>query len=368
MRFNWVVVGAGFTGLTFAHQKACQGKSVLVVEQRDHIGGNAWDEYNEVGVLDHIYGPHIFHTNSNSVVNFLSRFTEWRPYTHFVRAEIEGKLVPIPFNLNSIDLVFGDPLASTLRGVLVDEYGYGSRVPILKLRQHERPEIKFLADFVYKNVFEGYTRKQWGVAPEDLAPSVTARVPVSVSRDDRYFGDRYQIMPKRGYAHLFRKMADVPGLKVLLKTTWQSIKSDIETDNILFTGPIDEFFEYKFGDLPYRSLRFEREHTTREVNWRHSVTNFPNSLNCTRTTSMRALSGQKAEFNTLISEYPEGYKRGSNIPYYPVPNDANQDLYRRYKELAERQKTTLFAGRLAEYQYYNMDQAVARALMLAEKY
>jgi len=364
MQVDWLIVGAGLTGATMAERIATErGESVLIVDQRDHVAGNAWDEYNEYGVLEHKYGPHIFHTNSKDVWAYLSRFTKWRPYFHTVLGSVEGQLVPLPFNLNSMDQLFPSDMAARIGKKLIDGYGYGSRVPILKLREVEDPDLKFLADYVYKNVFEQYTRKQWGLKPEDLAPSVTARVPILVSRDDRYFQDIYQAMPLHGYGTMVRKMLKHPNIKVMLNTRWQDICDQVKFKRMVFTGPIDEFFNYKHGELPYRSLKFDVQ-TLPQVQYQSApVVNYPNEYDYTRITEQKFLSGQVHSHTTILTEYPQAHVVGKTVPYYPIPTDQNRELYRLYENEAKELKgRVIFIGRLADYMYYNMDQAVARAL------
>jgi UDP-galactopyranose mutase len=259
---DWLIVGAGLTGATLAERIATQrGESVVIVDQRDHIGGNAYDEYNEHGILTHKYGPHIFHTNSREVFDYLSNFTAWRPYMHRVLGAVEGRLAPLPFNLDSLEALFTPALAARMAEKLVSSYGFGARIPILKLREAEDADLKFLADYVYRNVFENYTKKQWGLTPEELSPAVTARAPIRVSRDDRYFQDEYQAMPRDGYTAMARRMLAHPNIRILLKTRWQEAKDEIRHERLVFTGPIDEFFEFRHGALPYRSLRLRSRRT-----------------------------------------------------------------------------------------------------------
>lgn len=366
MRVDWLIVGAGFTGCTLAERIASElGQRVLVVERRDHIGGNAYDFYNEHGLLVHKYGPHIFHTNAKEVWEYLSQFTQWRPYYHRVLAVVEGKKIPVPFNLSSLSMVFPPRLAARLEGLLVSEFGYGKRVPILRLMQHPKGDLRFLAQFVYEQVFLGYTLKQWGLRPEELDPCVTGRVPIVISRDDRYFPDRYQAMPVQGYAELFRRMLKHPNIRLLLNTDYREIRDEVRFNRMVFTGPIDEFFDYMHGRLPYRSLRFE--YLTLDVEWYQEVAtvNYPNDYDFTRVTEQKYLSGQAGPKTTLIREYPEPYRPGLNEPYYPVLQDESRERYTLYVEEARKLgKAVLFAGRLADYKYYNMDQAVARALKL----
>ena len=369
VKVDWLIVGAGYTGAVLAERIASQlGQKVLVIERRDHIAGNAYDYYDPHGILVHRYGPHIFHTNSKRVWDYLSQFTEWRPYYHRVRALIEGKEIPLPFSLASLRALFSERLANKLEEKLIAHCGYGARVPILKLREAEDPDLRFLADYVYRHVFEGYTLKQWGLRPEELSPTVTARVPVLVSYDERYFQDTYQAMPKEGYTALFRRMLSHHNIKVLLKADWREVEGEVCFDRMVFTGPIDEFFGYLHGSLPYRSLRFELEHHPRLYVQEVGQMNYPNEYPYTRITEFKHLTGQDyLPHTTLAYEYPEAYEPGKNEPYYPVPKEENEERYQLYLKEAERLKAVIFAGRLGDYRYYNMDQAVARALKLFEE-
>ena len=367
--FDWLIVGAGFTGATLAERIATQlGQKVLIVERRDHIGGNAYDYYDEHGILVHKYGPHIFHTNSKKVWDYLSQFTEWRPYYHRVLAVVDGKKVPIPFNLNSLYTLFPPKHAEKLEGLLIKNFGFGVKVPILKLRESAEGELRLLADYIYEKVFYGYTLKQWELKPEELDPSVTGRVPVYISRDDRYFQDRYQGMPKQGYASLFQRMLSHTNIKVLLNTDYREIADEVRFNRMIYTGPIDEFFDYMHGPLPYRSLRFE--FMTLEEEWHQEVgtVNYPNEYDFTRITEQKHLTGQRLPWTTLVVEYPQTYQPGKNEPYYPIPREENRERCSIYeKEAAKLKGSLLFAGRLADYKYYNMDQAVARALKIFEE-
>jgi UDP-galactopyranose mutase len=364
MKFDWLIVGAGLSGATFAERIASQrNESVLIIDQRDHIAGNTWDEYNEQGILEHKYGPHIFHTNSKEVWDYLSKFTEWRPYFHKVLASVDGMLIPLPFNLNSIDMLFPEALSKKLSEKLINTYGFGNRVPILKLREAEDRDLCFLAEFVYQNVFEKYTNKQWGFKPEELSPSVTARVPIIVSRDDRYFQDTFQAMPKNGYGSMVRNMLKNSKIHTLLNTRWDDIKDKINFNRVIFTGPIDEYFGFKYGKLPYRSLYFDVKTLSRENYQSAAVINYPNEYEFTRITEQKWLTGQKSENTTIITEYPIEYIYGENIPYYPIPTENNKNQFKKYEsEVGLDSKKTIFSGRLADYTYYNMDQAVASAL------
>jgi UDP-galactopyranose mutase len=369
MKVDWLIVGAGFTGSTLAERIATQlGQTVLVVERRSHIGGNAYDEHDQSGVLVHRYGPHIFHTNCQKVWDYLSQFTEWRPYQHRVLAVVDGKKVPVPFNLTSLHRLFPSSAATRLEDLLIRHYGYGAKVPILRLRESANQELKALADFVYEKVFLGYTLKQWELRPEDLDPSVTGRVPVHVSRDDRYFQDTYQAMPLRGYAELFRRMLAHPNIEVMRDTDYKRIEDQVRFDRMVFTGAIDEFFDYVHGPLPYRSLTFE--FLTLDCEWYQEAgtINYPNGERFTRITEQKYLSGQALPRTTIVREYPEKHVPGQNEAYYPIPREENREQHKLYlREAAKLNGSVLFAGRLGDYKYYNMDQAVGRALRLFEE-
>ncbi|MBP1991409.1 UDP-galactopyranose mutase [Paenibacillus eucommiae] len=365
MKVDWLIVGAGFTGATLAERIASQlGQKVLLVDRRDHIGGNSYDCYNEEGILIHKYGSHTFHTNSSMVWNYLSRFTEWRHYFHNVLAVVDGKKIPVPFNLNSIYALFPKKYAEKLEELLIQHYGYGVKVPILKLRESASGDLSFLADYIYKKVFYHYTLKHWELNPEELDPSVTARVPVYISRDNRYFQDTYQGIPKHSYATLFSRMLNHPNIRVLLNTDYKEIIGDIKFKRMIYTGPIDAFFDYKHGTLPYRSLRFDFDTLNQEYFQEAGTINYTNEYEFTRILETKHLTGQISPKTTITYVYPQQYNQQSE-PYYPVPRAENRQLYNLYAKEAEQIKDkVLFAGRLADYKYYNMDQAVARALTL----
>jgi UDP-galactopyranose mutase len=369
MKVDWLIVGAGFTGLVLAERIASQlDKTVLVVEQRDHIGGNAYDHYDDNGILVHRYGPHLFHTNSEKVWRYLSQFTEWHPYEHRVLAQVDGKKVPVPFNLNSLYAVFAPGHASKLEELLRKHYGLGSKVPILKLRREASGELHSLAEYIYEKIFYGYNLKQWGLTPEELGPGVTGRVPVNVSRDNRYFQDRFQAIPKHGYTRMLQRMANHPNIKILLDTAYREIAGEVKFDGMIYTGLIDEFFDYVFGELPYRSLRFEFEYHAVAKYQEVAQVNYPDEQPYTRISEYKHITGQRAHGTTVSIEYPLAYRREQNLPYYPVPREENRKRYNLYLSEAESlDQRVVFAGRLADYKYYNMDQAVARALGVFEK-
>jgi UDP-galactopyranose mutase len=369
MKVDWLIVGAGFSGSVLAERLSTQlGKKVLLVDQRNHIGGNAFDYYDENDILVHQYGPHIFHTNAQYVWEYLSHFTQWRSYYHHVLGMVDGRLIPIPFNFNSLEAVFPRKFVDKLIKQLLKDYGFNTKVPILKLRENTSGDLKFLSEYVYENVFKKYTLKQWDLTPEELGPTVTSRVPIYLSRDDRYFQDTYQGMPKFGYTPMFQKMLTHKNIRILLNTPWQDIKDEIDYEGIIFTGEIDAFFNHCYGKLPYRSLRFEMGYEPVTQIQPVGTVNYPNEHLYTRITEFKTLTGQQHTGTTWMSEYPQPYLFGENDPYYPIPQEQNRELYRKYlKETEQLGERVVFAGRLGDYQYYNMDQAVARALSLFEK-
>jgi UDP-galactopyranose mutase len=364
MAAKWLVVGAGLTGCTIAERIASTlDQKVIVIDRRNHIGGNTYDYYDEAGILVHRYGPHIFHTQSQRVWDYLSRFTKWKNYTHRVLAHVQNQYVPLPFNLTSIEKLFSPAKADALIRELLRLYPLEANVPILRLRETTSKEIKSLADYIYQHVFYGYTVKQWGMPPEALDPSVTARVPVRISRDDRYFQDRFQAMPDPGYTAMCERMLSHPNIEVLLEVDFKRSRFDIKYSRMVYTGPIDEYFECIYGALPYRSLDFECRTFTADRVQIAPTLNYPDGREYTRTVEMKQLTGQKHHRSTIIVEYPKPYVRGENEPYYPIPQSENEVRANAYRKLAGKlAPEVIFAGRLADYRYYNMDQAVARAL------
>jgi len=366
--FDFLIVGAGFAGSILAERIATQfDKKIVVVDKRNHLGGNAYDYYDECGILVHKYGPHIFHTNSKYVWDYLSQFTQWRPYFHRVLAVIDGQKVPIPFNLNSTYQCFSPKLAAKLEEKLINGYGYNRKVTIFELLQSDDHDLKFLADYIYKNVFLNYNQKQWGFKPEELDKSVASRVPVYISKDNRYFTDVYQGIPLHGYTAMFQKMLSHKNIHILLNTDYKDILEIIKFDKMIYTGPIDYFMDYQFGKLPYRSLNFENRTYDLEYFQEVAQVNYPNNFDYTRITEFKYLSGQQLPKTSVAYEFPKPYIQGQNEPYYPVPKAENNDLFQRYLYKCQKLKSVHFLGRLADYKYYNMDQIVARALKMFEK-
>ena len=358
--FDYLIVGAGFAGSVLAERLARgSGKKVLLVDRRAHIGGNAYDHYDQAGILVHRYGPHIFHTNSPEVFDYLSAFTAWRPYEHRVKASVEGRLLPLPINLDTINRLYG----LRLTGEGLERYFAQVAEPCEAIRTSEDIVVSRIGRDLYEKFFRGYTRKQWGLDPSELDASVAARLPVRTNRDDRYFTDRYQAMPLHGYTRLFENMLDHDGIKVLLNCDYQEIDGEIPYRRMIYTGPIDEFFGLRYGKLPYRSLRFVHETLPVRRAQEAAVINYPNEHPYTRVTEFKYLTGQQHAKTSIVYEHPEA----EGDPYYPVPRGENADLYKRYQALAEATPNVLFAGRLATYRYYNMDQVVAQALTLYGK-
>ncbi|NOQ64643.1 MAG: UDP-galactopyranose mutase [Methyloprofundus sp.] len=378
--FDIIIVGAGFAGAVLAERLATQkNKRILIIDKRQHIGGNCYDCVDEHGVLIHKYGPHLFHTDNKSVFDYLSQFTQWRPYQHEVLAFIDGQKVPVPFNLNSLHSLLPKSLADSLELKLIDKFGYGVKVPILELRNEEDKELKFLADFIYEKIFVNYTAKQWGKKPEDISPEVTGRVPVHISRDNRYFQDKYQAIPSQGYTKVFDKMLDHPNISLLLNTDFKDVcnvnfqtgviqfmESDFK-GHLIFTGLIDELFNSQFGELPYRSLAFQFDHLAVDQFQEKTTINYPNDYDFTRITEFKHISQQVISGTSIVKEIPQDFERDNpekNIPYYPIFTEENKKKLERYQDFASQFDNITLAGRLAENRYYDMDDIVARALQV----
>lgn len=358
--FDYLIVGAGFAGSVLAERLASQMcAKVLVIDRRPHVGGNAYDFYNDAGILVHKYGPHIFHTNSKRVFDYLSLFTAWRPYEHRVQTSVDGQLVPVPINADTLNKLYGLHLSCDQ----VDAFLASVAEPRNPILTSEDVVVSRVGRDLYTKFFRNYTRKQWGLDASELDASVTARVPVRTSRDDRYFTDQYQSMPLHGYTRMFEKMLDQPNIKVMLNTSYEDIKDEISFRELIFTGPIDEYFDYCYGRLPYRSLRFEHQTHDCRTFQQAAVINYPNEHAYTRVTEFKYLTGQKHPKTSIVYEHP----CAEGDPYYPVPQPQNAELYQQYKAMADSLPNVHFAGRLGTYKYYNMDQVVAQALTLFQK-
>lgn len=358
--FDYLIVGAGFAGSVLAERLATQaGKKVLIIDKRDHIGGNAFDYYNNDGILIHKYGPHIFHTNSKDVFEYLNQYTDWRPYEHRVLASVDGQLVPIPINLNTINKLYGLNLNSNQ----VEEFFASKAETVDRVKTSEDVVVSKVGRELYEKFFRGYTRKQWDLDPSELDASVTARVPTRTNRDDRYFTDTFQAMPLHGYTAMFQKMLSHPNIKIMLNTDYKEVIDIIPHKKLIYSGPVDSYFDYCYGKLPYRSLEFKFETVDAEYFQSTGTINYPNEQAFTRITDFKYLTGQVHSKTAIVYEFP----RAEGDPYYPVPRPENAELYKKYQKLAEAQSDTYFVGRLATYKYYNMDQVVAQALTLFKK-
>jgi UDP-galactopyranose mutase len=358
--FDYLIVGAGFAGSVLAERLAAgSGKKILICDRRPHIGGNAYDHYNDDGILVHKYGPHIFHTNSREVFEYLSRFTEWRSYQHRVLASVDGQLVPIPINLDTINQLYGLNLTS----FQVEEFFQSVAEPRSEIRTSEDVVVSRVGRELYEKFFRNYTRKQWGLDPSELDASVTSRVPTRTNRDGRYFTDSYQAMPGHGYTRMFERMLDHPNIKIMLNCDYREIEKDIPYREMIYTGPVDTYFDYCYGKLPYRSLEFKHETHDKPEYQSAPVVNYPNDHLYTRITEFKYLTGQEHQKTSIVYEFP----RSEGDPYYPVPRKENAEIYARYKALADQTEGVHFVGRLATYKYYNMDQIVAQALTVYAK-
>jgi len=360
-----LVVGAGLAGCVIAERIASElNKEVLVIDRRDHLAGNTFDYKDENGVTVHKYGPHAFHTNNGKVWEYLSSFTEWLPYFHQVEAFIDGQSVPVPFNFNTINMLFDEHYASDIISKLINVYGLNKKVTILELLQNS--DFKELAKYVYQKIFLGYTMKQWGKKPEDLDISVSGRVPIYTGRDNRYFHDKYQAVPEKGYTAMVENMLSSDLIKLELEKDFKDIDTS-KFEKIVYTGMVDEYFDYRFGMLDYRSLSFSLKTVNKPYYQNTAQKNFSENFDFTRITEFKYFLDEQTDKSTIAFEYPSAYVHGENEPYYPVPDDKNAALYKKYSELAAKESRTVFVGRLAEYKYYNMEQVVERALELFEK-
>lgn len=357
---DWLIVGAGFAGSVMAERLASQmNQRVLVIDKRPHIAGNAYDRLDAAGVLIHQYGPHIFHTNAPSIIDYLSQFTAWRDYEHRVLAQVDGMLVPIPINRTTINTLYG----LNLTAGEVEQFLAERRVPIDDIKTSEDVVLSRVGHELCEKFFRGYTRKQWGVDPSDLSRTVTARIPTRTNDDDRYFTDSFQKMPAEGYTRMFQRMLDHPNIEVRLATDYADVRTSVDFRRMVFTGPIDEFFGHRLGRLPYRSLRFQHETYDVEQVQPVATINFPQTEDYTRVTEYKHLTGQQHPKTSVTFEYPSA----TGDPYYPIPRDENAALYRQYEALARAMPDVWFVGRLANYRYFNMDQVVGQALATFER-
>jgi UDP-galactopyranose mutase len=355
--YDYLIVGAGFAGAVMAERLARgSNRKVLLVDRRPHVGGNAYDHFDDAGILVHRYGPHIFHTNSDEVFAYLSRFTRWRAYEHRVLASVDGQLLPIPINLDTVNRLYG----LDLDGDGLEAYFRQVAEPRERIRNSEDVVVSKVGRDLYEKFVRNYTRKQWGLDPSQLDPSVLARIPTRTSHDDRYFTDKHQAMPLHGFTRMFQDMLDHPNIHVLLQTDYRELAGQVRWREMVYTGPIDEFFGYRFGRLPYRSLEFRHQTLPKQWHQTVAVVNHPNEHEYTRVTEFKHLTGQRHHHTSVVYEYP----RAQGDPYYPIPRPENAALYQRYQALAEGTPRVHFVGRLATYRYYNMDQVVGQALTL----
>jgi UDP-galactopyranose mutase len=356
-KYDYLIVGAGFAGSVLAERLASQhGARVLLIDRRPHVGGNAYDEPNEAGILYHKYGPHIFHTNSDQVWDYLSQFTDWRPYEHRVRAMVRDKMVPIPINRTTLNELFELDLKTDEEAA---EYLASRAEPVEEIKTSEDVVINAVGRELYELFFQGYTRKQWGLDPSELDKQVTSRIPTRTNTDDRYFSDTHQAMPLHGYTKMFEAMLDHPLIEVRTGVDFRDVRDEVDAAHIIYTGPIDEYFDFRFGKLPYRSLKFDHQTLDEEQHQPIAVVNYPDpAVPYTRISEYKHLTGQDAPVTTITYEYPSA----EGDPYYPIPRPENQALYKRYEALADSTEGVTFVGRLATYRYYNMDQIVGQAL------
>lgn len=356
--FDYLIVGAGFAGSVCAERLSAAGKSVLICDRRSHIGGNAYDHYDTAGILVHAYGPHIFHTSSRRIYEYLSRFTDWRPYEHRVLADVSGRLVPFPINIDTVNRLYGLSLDESSIAKFFEDRAEAIAHP----RTSEEAVVSKVGRDLYEKFFRDYTRKQWGLDPSELDASVAARVPARTNRDDRYFTDEFQVMPLLGYTKMFERMLSHPKIRVELDTDYRALAERVRFRQMIYTGPVDSFFDCRYGKLPYRSIDFKFETHDKPVFQPAAVVNYPTDRPYTRITEFKYLTGQKHAKTSLVYELPTA----EGDPYYPVPRPANTELYGRYKLLADGTPNVHFVGRLATYKYYNMDQVTAQALALVD--
>ncbi len=359
-----LVIGAGFSGATIANLLAVQqGDEVVIIDKKDHIAGNCFDYRDENGIMIHKYGSHIFHTQSEIVWNFLKQFTDFNTYMHKVVGYIDGIETHIPFNFNTLYDVFPYTLAKRLEEKLLDKFEFNSKVPILEFQKQQDDDLKFLADYVYEKVFLHYTTKQWGVSPKDVDGTVTARVPIYLSKDNRYFQDKYQGIPLDGYTKVVERMLNHKNIKISLNTDFKDVDT-VGFNRVFYTGSIDEYFDYEFGQLPYRSVNFKFETYDKEYYQSTACVNYPFNYDFTRIHEYKYYLDDKSDKTVIAKEYSESFELGKNERYYPIPKRENAELYNKYLSKAKTLKNVYFLGRLGDYKYYDMDKAILRAIEL----
>lgn len=359
-KLSILIIGTGFAGSIVARELAEAGYTVHIIDKRLHIAGNAYDAPDENNVLIHHYGPHIFHTNSERIFQYLSRFTEWRPYEHRVLGVVNGKTYPFPINQDTLNQLYNLNLDEVSAAKFFEEV----REPRDPVRTSEDVVLNSVGRDLYEKFFLNYTRKQWGLDPSQLKAGVAARIPTRTNTDDRYFTDTFQAMPLHGYTKMFENILDHPNIQVELGVDMKLITNKSDYQHIVYTGPIDAFYNYCYGKLPYRSLRFEHEHLNGTQQYQNVGTvNYPNDHDFTRITEFKHLTGQEHNGTSIVREYPQA----EGEPYYPIPRDENEELFKKYEALGKAEKNVTFVGRLAQYRYYNMDQVVGAALTAAEK-
>lgn len=375
--FDCIIVGSGLAGAVVAERLANKNKNVLVIEQRTHVGGNCYDKLNEYGILVHQYGPHLFHTNNEEVWKYLSNFTEWNEYNHYVKAFIDGKYVPIPFNLNTVYTVFPPNKSKELEQKLIHTFPYNHKISISKLMETKDDELNELASYIYEKVFKQYTEKQWGIPISEINQSVLSRVPIRISTDNRYFTDKYQAVPKYGYSKLIQKILNHPHIKIMLNTKFSEVMKfdgkqfkfldSLYTGTVIYTGLLDELFGYKYGSLKYRSVDFKFDTILCSDTYLPSATvTYPNNYEYTRATEFKKIHPVISKYSTILREYPQKYIPGKNIPCYPVFDNENQETYQNYFKDSQKIANLVVLGRLAEYKYYDMDDIVSQALTVAK--
>lgn len=372
-----LIVGAGLSGATVARLFADSGEEVIVIDKRETLGGNTYDYVDKNGITVQPYGPHIFHTDDKEVFDFLSRFTDWEKYEHRVKALVKGKLVPVPFNLTSLEILYSPEKAERIKNILVGEMGMGSTVPILKLKEHDCEEIREFADYVYQNIFYHFTKKKWGFKPEELGESVINRVPVRISYEDRYFSDEYQFMPKDGYTEMVSNMLRHPNIKLKLGKDAKKIISLRDGEiylngkkfdgELVYTGCIDELFDYKLGVLPYRGMKFKFKTKKCPSYQDVAAVNYTTSARFTKISEFTKFACKPTDKTVIVKEYPKKFKKGKKVPYFPIPTSSNFAHYCQYFEEAKKYKNLYLLGRLATYKYIDMDVTVRNAMTMFEK-